>query len=682
MTHSKTGIHLSMSHAYDQTQYRPDIDGLRAIAVLAVIAFHAFPDYFKGGFIGVDIFFVISGFLISNILLKEMVQKKFSLIDFYTRRIKRIFPALLLVLIACLLYGWLLLLPNEFAQLGKHILSATGFITNFTLYQEIGYFNSRAELKPLLHLWSLGIEEQFYIIWPLLLFLVYRWKLLTLALIVVGLMISFALNIFYLTSDPEFTFYLPLTRFWELMLGSLISYFMLVKHDKSMHYFNKINPNILSGIGVLIIMMGVFYMENTLHFPGWWALVPTLSALFIISAGQNAYINRKLLANKVLVFIGLISFPLYLWHWPLFSFIKIVNPQESQVLITIAAIFLSFTLAIATYYFVEKPIRSKQKIVAIPLIAGMVAMALVGYMMTSEKILAQSSKISGIDNIIQAVGDWDYPGVRLKRSQFEGRKLFSQGNNPEKVLFIGDSNVEQYSPRIDKLMQENEPDIKSVIFASGGGCPPIPNVYSDSRIKCASLMDTAQTLLEDPKITTIVLGALWFKYFDTQRPSDYYYLENGQRYPLYSETEQGNGEIYLEKTYNALDNFFQLMNENNKKIYLLMSIPMGEEFDPLNRLERDFTGVKLINNTHKVSKNVLMPYQDIRTKLREVALRNGVTVLDPVDILCNDESCLTATAQGWPIYRDINHLRPFYVKEYITFFDEVLLSANQHNSNY
>lgn len=202
-------------------KYRADIDGLRAIAVLSVVIFHAFPKLLVGGFIGVDIFFVISGFLISTIIMGSLEQNSFSFIEFYSRRIKRIFPALLLVLIASFVFGWFMLLADEYKQLGKHIAGGAGFVSNFFFWNESGYFDNAAETKPLLHLWSLGIEEQFYIIWPLLLWLSWknRFSLLTSTIIVI--VISFALNVVKVQSDTTAAFYSPQTRFWELLAGSV-----------------------------------------------------------------------------------------------------------------------------------------------------------------------------------------------------------------------------------------------------------------------------------------------------------------------------------------------------------------------------------------------------------------------------------------------------------------------------
>ena len=304
-------------------KYRPDIDGLRAIAVLAVVCFHAFPFWLKAGFIGVDIFFIISGFLISTIIFDNLERGSFSFIEFYSRRINRIFPALLLVLSTCFAFGWFALLADEYKQLGKHVAAGAGFISNFVFWNESGYFDNTAETKPLLHLWTLGIEEQIYIAWPLLLWTAWKGKfnLLTLTLIIT--IISFALNIKGLHSDAIATFYSPQTRFWELLIGSILAYVTLYKpnvwatktqklntylnaiiYTKSAQANEKTLRNVQSFLGAALIGAGLLIITKERHFPGAGALIPTLGAVLIISAGSDAWLNRVLLSNNVLVWIN------------------------------------------------------------------------------------------------------------------------------------------------------------------------------------------------------------------------------------------------------------------------------------------------------------------------------------------------------------------------------------------
>ncbi|SJM90584.1 acyltransferase family protein [Crenothrix polyspora] len=351
--------------------YRPDIDGLRAVAVLLVVGFHAFPEWLKGGFIGVDIFFVISGFLISRIILTDITRQHFSFRTFYTKRIKRIFPALIVVLSACFGVGWFILLPDEFKELGKHIAGGAGFVANLVLWSESGYFDNQAELKPLLHLWSLGIEEQFYFVWPVVLIIATKKRYNLLWLMLAFILASFVFNIRSVHTDPISDFYSPFTRFWELMAGSLLAYLSVLpgqshrplsptegRGDKNnKRSYASLLKNTAAFIGGLCIAIAVFYLDKTKAFPGWWAILPVLGATLLIFAGTTAWFNKKLLAHPALVFIGLISFPLYLWHWPLLSFARIMVLGTPTLALRLSLVAASIFLAWLTYRIVEQPIR-------------------------------------------------------------------------------------------------------------------------------------------------------------------------------------------------------------------------------------------------------------------------------------------------------------------------------------
>ena len=336
--------------------YRPDIDGLRAVAVLSVVLFHAFPAWLRGGFIGVDIFFVISGFLISSILLRELQQDGFSFAHFYARRVKRIFPALLLVMAFCLGFGWLALFPDEYQQLGKHVLGGAGFAANFLYWAQVGYFDTAADTKPLLHLWSLGIEEQFYILWPVVMLLAWkrRWNMLAVAGVLA--LVSFAVNVGGIAGHPTATFYSPAGRAWELLLGACLA--CLRARAAGTARPPALAPNLLAWTGVALLAAGLALITRDSQFPGWRALLPVLGAACIIGAGPQAWFNRVLLSNRLLVWVGLVSYPLYLWHWPLLSFARIVESGEPAPLIRAAMVGLALMLAWLTYLVVERPLRS------------------------------------------------------------------------------------------------------------------------------------------------------------------------------------------------------------------------------------------------------------------------------------------------------------------------------------
>jgi peptidoglycan/LPS O-acetylase OafA/YrhL len=381
-------------------KYRADIDGLRAIAVLFVVGFHAFPDWLRGGFVGVDIFFVISGYLISSIIISNLSKNSFSFSEFYIRRINRIFPALIIILIVFYALCWFALIANEYKQLGKHIAGAAGFVSNFVLWNENGYFNNAADTKPLLHLWTLGIEEQFYLIWPLFLWFAWKLRFNLLAIVIIVAGISFYLNIRNVHSDTVATFYSPQTRFWELMIGSILAYFTSrnlrpshlatqIFSSKSEKYGAKntaqtidtLVGNMQAFLGGFLIVIALLLVTEEKAYPGWWALLPTVGTCFIIAAGQHAWLNRKLLSPRIVVWFGLISYPLYLWHWPLLSLARILDSGTPSVGIRIAIVGVSTMLAWLTYMLIEKPIRygTYRSFSAVALVGLMAVVGYVGY---------------------------------------------------------------------------------------------------------------------------------------------------------------------------------------------------------------------------------------------------------------------------------------------------------------
>jgi len=379
-------------------KYRPDIDGLRAVAVLSVVGFHAFPSWVKGGFIGVDVFFVISGYLISTVIFESLNRGTFSFAEFYGRRINRIFPALLLILAAVYALGWLTLLADEYKQLGKHMVGGSGFISNIVLFGESGYFDTSSDTKPLIHLWSLGIEEQFYIIWPLLLYISFKRRFNPIFIVGICIALSFLLNIRFINTNPVATFYLPLTRFWELLCGSALAWATLHKKSSLLRIGGHPDgwlsvavsrwttdgntlANFLSFAGLSLCVYGVYAIDKEVKFPGLWAMVPVGGATLVIMAGPNAWLNRVVLSNRLLVWFGLISFPLYLWHWPLLSFERIVGGQVPSGSVRITTIAISVVLAWLTYRFIERPIRvgGYNATKALTLIALMVMAGFAGY---------------------------------------------------------------------------------------------------------------------------------------------------------------------------------------------------------------------------------------------------------------------------------------------------------------
>jgi peptidoglycan/LPS O-acetylase OafA/YrhL len=465
----------TQDHHLLHPKYRPDIDGLRAIAVLSVLVFHAFPEWVSGGFVGVDVFFVISGYLISTIIFENIAQQRFRFKEFYIRRINRIFPALFLVLLAAYTFGWFNLLADDFAQLGKHIAGGAGFISNLMLWNESGYFDKAAEVKPLLHLWSLGIEEQFYIFWPIFIYWMSRWPKRVLPVIVIVAVLSFVLNVTFISSYPVATFYSPLSRFWELLLGSLLAYWTL--YSSSKRQVSAVYKNIASVIGLGLIVFAVLMLNQKSLFPGWWALLPTVGAVLIIAAGPAAWCNRIILSFRPMVWIGLISFPLYLWHWPLLALARIQEGDTVPIADRAILVALSVVLAWLTYRFIERPIRFNAKFRTQKNVALVILMILVGYLgfnCFDRKGIEFRHKF-----FIKQISSYTFDKVVEQRQRTcflmdKGDDLthFSRscihGDRPFKLVLWGDSHGGSIYPGFSELERQN--DKVGVTQFTAAGC--------------------------------------------------------------------------------------------------------------------------------------------------------------------------------------------------------------------
>ena len=331
--------------------------------------FHAGFDLFSGGFIGVDIF-VISGYLITSLILQEKINNKFSIVNFYERRARRILPALFLVVIVTMPFTFLVMSPLALKEFSNSLISIPLFLSNFQFWSESGYFATAAEEKPLLHTWSLAVEEQYYLFFPLL--VIFTWKLglnsLTLFIILISIF-SFFLSQFganlnpsfpfideelRMNAVPEYGFFFSITRAWELLFGSLTAIYLLYKKED-----NQIKNQLFSLIGILLISYPIFFYDYTTQFPGFSALIPVIGTVLLIVFSNQGTLVYKFLSHKSLVFIGLISYSLYLWHYPLFSIARLASINIPSNIFFLILIFVSFLLAFLSWKFFETPFRKK-----------------------------------------------------------------------------------------------------------------------------------------------------------------------------------------------------------------------------------------------------------------------------------------------------------------------------------
>ena len=622
-------------------KYRPDIDGLRAIAVLSVIGFHAFPLSVKAGFIGVDIFFVISGYLISTIIFDSLERDSFSFAVFYQRRIRRIFPALLIVLFACYVFGWFVLLPDEFKQLGMHIAGGAGFVSNFVLWSESGYFDNAAITKPLLHLWSLGIEEQFYIIWPLLLAFVWKrkWSFITITIVVA--VVSFGLNVYTINNDPVAAFYSPFSRFWELMIGGLLAYLGLHRP-----ILLKPHENAQSLLGLVLIILALALLNKESTFPGWWALLPTLGTLFLISAGPNAWLNRNILSNRYLVWIGLISYPLYLWHWPLLSLTRIAEggivPRETRVFLVI----LSIALAWITYRLIEKPIRKSFDIkIFSGLAAGMTLICAFGAFVWLNGGLPQRTNVNELmiktlnenSKIFQLSRVPDRSCLVNNHLRLVREEVCHSNSRTPDILFVGDS----HAMALYSAIYAGKFKAKSILI-SGHSCPPYANLEIKPKRRtpwgnnCNAIAKEALRFATSSKSisTVVIVSAIGILNFAE-------YREGGAVLDRESAFVKGNGY------------FIDQVLRSGKNVVYMVDVPWFKN-SPVDCQRKGATDCELSE----------MEYRKARSRLRAIYMKNiqalkaqypGLRIFDSSSLFCTDNLCSQRDNIGY-LYQDMHHL--------------------------
>lgn len=656
--------------AKSHLSYRPDIDGLRAVAVLAVVLFHASPQSLRGGFIGVDIFFVISGFLITTIILADIAKGRFSLADFYGRRVRRIFPALSLVLLATLAFGWFALLVDEFQQLGRDVSAGIAFVSNIVFWMNSGYFDSAAELKPTLHLWSLGVEEQFYLFWPLAVTFVIRRKWHPLLIACTFGVASFALGVYQAHAAPMAAFYSPLTRFWELAVGGLLAYVFLHKPE-----WLRAHTNLRSALGLLLLCAGLGAITPESRFPGFWALLPVLGAALLISAGPHAWINSKLLSNRPAVWIGLISYPLYLWHWPILSFMHILSDAGNSGRVARAsAVLASIALAWLTYRLIETPVRLTRLRTRTTRRLAALMLALLGTSLcVAASLLPARNDDASVQPVLAASADWKYFEGMTKVDKPQVHYELGGARGKDVTVFLGDSHVEQYAPRLTSLFQgADKASLNAVSLITAGGCPPIPEVLDDSpgHVGCSATRQYGLDFIASDAVKTVVIGACWSCYFlqQTAYPKaredglKYYTLRQGTKHYF----QQQDGAALAFEQLDAL--LAKLRAYPNKRIFLLLDNPIGAEYDPKTYVE----GTRWQRMSVKQAPHAL-PMQrnqvELRNRLIQLAQAHHVELLDPLAMLCHDEHCAAFDADNLPVYRDESHVRAAFVRAQAKFLD-------------
>ena len=633
--------------------YRRDVDGMRGIAVLTVLIFHAFPSLLPGGFIGVDIFFVISGFLISRLVVLGIKADSFTFVNFYSRRIKRIFPALITVFSCCYLLGWFVLLPHEYQQLGKHIAGGASFISNLILWSESGYFDNTAITKPLLHLWSLGIEEQFYILWPFALWVSFYKKINWFWLTILTITVSFSLNVWLVFHDPIATFYSPLTRAWELLLGALVA------HDKISNCFCALSARVRSALtfaALCVLAIGLIFINKNDHFPGAWALLPTLATAILLGVGPTTVLHAKLLSNQLLVWIGLISYPLYLWHWPLLSFGRILEGEPLGTVALCSILVLSILLAWITYRFIERPLRYKTNdvVTASALVFCMAVAAFVGYNTYSREGLEfRGPQVLGKDRGYEGgPGGTLIAECGLPKEVSAGFTCWQDTRDKLRFALVGDSKA---SALHGGLVRTSSDLGRWLFIGMGSQGSPLPIITSDTRYSRYQYGSTTaiKSIAENKDIDVVLIATATRAIFQLRNDTD---IEDLEKSPNY--------QVGLEGLQRVVD----ILRSNQKKVVFLVDNPtLPHPEDCLPRTTNSVVLNRLIKQT--MNQRCQLPLEKhlqlsrkYRDLLNTLVTNNPDTVslFDSTPFLCDLKEKLCSTERnGRLLYGDTDHISDY-----------------------
>ena len=625
--------------------YRHEIDGLRAVAVVPVILFHAGFDVFSGGFIGVDIFFVISGYLITTILITELRSGHFSIARFYERRARRILPALFFVMLCCLPFAWLWMDPSQLEDFSQSLIAVSGFVSNIVFWRESGYFDAASELKPLLHTWSLAVEEQFYIFFPILLLVLWRFaRRAVFSVIIVLCVASLLLSHWGSTAFPSATFYLIPTRAWELGVGCICAF---VLYDRQPY-----KNNFLATVGLVLIFGSIFIYDVTTPFPSLWALVPVGGVAFVIVFAQRSTLAAKLLSQRPFVFIGLISYSAYLWHQPLFAFMHLKNMHAPSMMTMCSLVVLSFGLAVLSWRYIERPFRQREEPVLTTRfqvfsvsLSTMTLFAVIGIFGHLAEGAPFRQTPGGLIWEELALDERLAPNFGLGAQCNKGGNLQNVLDNPDcrigevpQLLLWGDS----YAMHLAGVLKASTlSERHSFIQIARSQCAPILNYgMNDSGItaqECIDFNDRVMGYLKTAEDIEYVLMSS--PYALSGRPA---FNRNGQRQDIV-DTDYGYAQmVETAETILSLG-----------KTPIFVSPPPDDGTDIGQCLARA-SARQLPLDVCDYARAEPSPSRGLAFELLD-RLKSSYTVIDLRDTLCSDGICIAA-AEGVYLFRDTGHL--------------------------
>ena len=637
----------------------PKRDGLRAVAVLAVLFYHAGFGIVSGGYVGVDVFFVISGYLITTIIVREIIAGEFSIAGFYERRMRRILPAVVAIVAASLLVGYILFETQDFQNLALSSIANNLFLSNIFFYWQTGYFDASAELKPLLHTWSLSVEEQYYVVTPLLLLAVGKFFKQRFLLFVVPLfVISFAACVYGMDTNPSGVFYMLPTRAWELLIGSILAIAVLPRLS------NEIAMQSLAAFGAAMVFYGIFALNEATVFPGSAAAIPTFGTAILIYTGRGgSTMVNQLLSLRPVVFVGLISYSLYLWHWPIIVFstyVKAVDLEQIEKIMLLVPIFI---MAVLSWRYVETPFRKKQLLPTRKSI-------FIG------SIAATAILINAGLSAVVTIGDSEWERWRscedVQERVADGDALCTIGDAAHAPSFLvwGDSHARSLMSSVNESAQRMG---KAGYIASASACAPLQGMDRVSKPGCLAFTTTVLSYAEQrPEIDTVFLIGRWAISAEGTR----YTNEDGDPFELVDTFEGGNaspGDLFetgLTRTVKAL-------LAANKKVVIVGPVPeVGHNVPSVNH-------VAMITN-RDVNEMIAPTIEEFETRnqkvfavLSQLQTEYGVDVLMPSVFLCDESICKVALDDGTSLYRDDHHVSTFGAKYISEMFDASLAGPNQ-----
>ena len=616
-------------------KYRPEIDGLRAVAVAAVVFYHAQITFFgsqtfQGGFIGVDIFFVVSGYLITSIILKELLTTgKFSFQYFYERRVRRLIPAFLLVTLVTIPLGWIFLMPKNFLDFSNSVLYALGFSSNFYFYSGLEYNTDIGLSKPFLHTWSLSVEEQYYIFFPIILLLTFKFFKKYLGLIfLLGFILSLGLADFGSRNYPKLNFYMLPTRGWELIAGSLLAYYEIkLGHRKNKKILNFFLPI----LGIILIFHSIFFFNDEMFHPSFYTISPILGTCLIIWYGNKNDIITKVLSSRIFVGLGLISYSLYLWHYPVINFLEIKYFYFDNKL-KIIAILVSLILSILSYYYIEKIFRYKTTFKSLFKIAAVVYflifLILSYYIQNSEKI--QKFKKIEYHSFL------DFEKFDKEKKLFEENYNYNNFNDRKNIFIVGNS----YSKDLLNVFNFNKDLSKKYYFY----IPSSQNYKNlgNYQLTCfQKFLKEKNTFCENKNYTNHLQKQYLnsdYIIFAVKGPSRY--LERFLEIKKYLEKDGKKFIIFLD---DVRGKFINNMNSLDRFIFINGNIPNKEE---MKYLEKQFYENSMSENKDKL------------TRIKQMFEKNNIKYITRSEIYCKHSKkiCKLITSKNEKIYSDSGHL--------------------------